>query len=155
LRVRFPSTVTLLLPSARCLIGYADNGGNCAPTVAWRAVWDNICQSAQLICCETVLDDYAKYYYYNPGSKCVRMWYLARRWSCPRHSDTQRWEDGGWLVHSRTSTPCLLSHTHRSHPGEDWTASVLSDLPAQPINRWPSYCFHIDCKKYIIWKWFH
>jgi len=31
-----------------------------APTMAWRAVWDNISQSAHLICCATVLADYAK-----------------------------------------------------------------------------------------------
>jgi len=30
------------------------------PTMAWRAVWDNISQSAHLICCATVLADYAK-----------------------------------------------------------------------------------------------
>jgi len=29
-------------------------------TMAWRAVWENISQSAQLICCATVLADNAK-----------------------------------------------------------------------------------------------
>jgi len=31
-----------------------------APTMAWQAVWDNMSQSAHLICCATVLADYAK-----------------------------------------------------------------------------------------------
>jgi len=31
-----------------------------APTMAWQAVWDNISQSAHLICCATVLADYTK-----------------------------------------------------------------------------------------------
>jgi len=32
---------------------------NCPPTVAWRAAWDNTSKPAQLICCATVLADYA------------------------------------------------------------------------------------------------
>jgi len=31
-----------------------------APSMAWPDVWDNISQSAHLICCTLVLADYAK-----------------------------------------------------------------------------------------------
>jgi len=55
----------LVFPSARSLIWNADSGCNCTPTMARRAVWDKVSQSAQLICCATVLADYAKILYYD------------------------------------------------------------------------------------------